>query len=506
MSVTVEEFKQKHENWKQTQSVATVPQLMAVLRKWLYLESSDREFIEVILAASLDREVPGDPVWLYAVAPPGGLKSELLRAIGSAYKKAFTLDTLTPATFVSGVAEKNKESGEWEPIAGLLQDLDGKTLIVKDFTTILNANEDTRTEIYGQLRSIYDGYFERGYGTMRRKVSVNAIIGLVVGVTPIVDRYTKLQGALGERFLKIRNEPDRIEATKQAMRNEGRETQMRVEIRNAIESLIKSLDFTHVPALTEEQNNYLIQLAHATATLRSATWNEYDVNGHIVDSTPTIEIPTRLVKQLRHLTKLIGILRRHPEITEEDLKTIQRVAHDTVHPKRMKIIDFMYRNGKTNQYTAQDLAGATGIYRNSLNGHLLTLEALGVLEMDDRGDYGIKPSYLPTIEALYTTLPGVTLQTEPDLSLFSKVTPERIAPTLRDRLQELTSTLTNLQFNVCHGAVQECLVSLSLGWTHDEYQRIRDTAKRDGTVFSPRPFFLGATRPSIFQEPTEEAS
>ncbi len=211
-----EDFKKRHDAWKEAGQCDNIDKLFSVYRKWLYIEDVDRDFIEVSIAASLDREIPGDPVWIYLIAPPGGIKSELITAIGQAYPKAYTLDTLTESTFISGMAEKNHDTGEYEPIAGILQDLDGKTMMIKDFTTVLAMNEDKRNEIYGQLRSIYDGYFQKAFGTMRRKISVKAKIGLVVGVTPIIDRYVATQSLLGERFLKVRNNPDRLKAAEKA--------------------------------------------------------------------------------------------------------------------------------------------------------------------------------------------------------------------------------------------------------------------------------------------------
>ena len=165
MTDAIEQAKQENfQQWKAAQTVScpTLEELHELFKKWLYLEPQDTEFIEVTIAALLDREIPGDPVWLYAIAPPGGVKSELLRTF-RVYPKAYTLDTLTPSTFVSGKAEKNKETDEYEPIAGILQDLDGKTVVVKDFTTILNSSKEAKTEIYGQLRSIYDGFFEKAF-------------------------------------------------------------------------------------------------------------------------------------------------------------------------------------------------------------------------------------------------------------------------------------------------------------------------------------------------------
>ena len=195
---------------------------------------------------------------------PGGIKSETLRSFCS-YPRAYSLDTLTKSTLVSGMAEKDKDTGEMVPIAGIMQDLDGKVLVLKDFTTILSTNEDTRTEIYGQLRSAYDGYFEKAFGTMRRKVSVHSTFGIVAGVTPIISKYTRLHNLLGERFLYIRSNPNRKLAAMRAHRNTGHEVEMRAQLSGSVATYIEHLEeagrFNSSPTIGKDHEDWMIDLA-----------------------------------------------------------------------------------------------------------------------------------------------------------------------------------------------------------------------------------------------------
>jgi hypothetical protein len=420
--------------------------------KWLYLEPDDGDFIDVSLAALLDREIPGDPVWLYLIGDPGALKSELLRAY-STYPRAYTLDILTTATFISGLTQKNSETGEPEPIGGILQHLDGKTVVVKDFTTLLNSAEDSRTEIYGQLRSIYDGYFEKAFGTMPRKVSVRAKIGLVCGVTPVIDKYSAMHSTLGERFLKIRTNPDKWKAATRALRNEGKEQIMRQELGNATRTFLENLDFKVVPELTEEQETDIINISMFVSLLRSNIWSTYD-NGYLVDmEIISSEVPTRLAKQFKHLVKLLAIIRGHPDyVTEREMATLGRVARDTAEPRKQSIMDYFYRWGHDLAFEPNDMAGSiNGLYRKSVRNHLQILQTLECIELlEDKNDelYQLTEEFKSYFKAVYRIpFPPQSLQKKLKYQSFSKLsTPKGICdlfshPVLQERSIKLLGYL-----------------------------------------------------------------
>jgi hypothetical protein len=407
------EFNKRHEEWRKNQeeiisiNCTSLPEYHKVLKNWLYLGKDDLEFINVGLAALLDREIPGDPVWLYLIAPPGGLKSELLRAFRE-YPRAYTLDTLTPATFVSGLMEKDKETGDRKPVAGILQDLNGKTLIIKDFTTILNSSDETKTAIYGQLRSIYDGYFEKAFGTSREKISVTSIIGLLVGVTPIIDKYTRMHSALGERFLKIRSEPDYRRAAERALQNEGKETQMRAELAKATSTLLSNLDFSVVPVISEEYELDILRMAMYVAYMRANVWVSYQ-NGSIVEMEIIgSEVPTRLAKQFKHLVKLLAIVRDHKSVMEHDMQTLGRVARNTAEQKKQAIVDHFVTNDRRLElgFHRDDIAGhSKKLYKTNVSNHMSVLEALDCVTQEDDGRYWLTDHFKEFVWAVYRLTP-----------------------------------------------------------------------------------------------------
>ncbi len=61
----------------------------------------DLEAVRVLFAAVAAHRLPGQPVWLMLVAPPGSCKTELLEALGG-LPTVHLVDRLTPNSFLSG--------------------------------------------------------------------------------------------------------------------------------------------------------------------------------------------------------------------------------------------------------------------------------------------------------------------------------------------------------------------------------------------------------------------
>ena len=351
------------------------------------------------------------------VAPSGGVKTELIRSYRE-YPKSYSLDYLTSHTLVSGLAEKDRD-GNTVPRAGILQDLDGKVLHLKDFTTILSSSEENRQAIYGQLRSAFDGYYEAAFGTMREPVRVSSRFGLVAGVTPAIDKYTQMNSLLGERFLMVRSSPNPLEATKRASTVSGRETQMRMELRAAASSFIKSLRFQDVPGYSVTQEEALPRIGGYVARMRTSVWARYD-RGTIVDMDPVEgEVPTRVTKQLKKLGQLLAIINGHESVTEAEIQTLRRVARDTCDPKRQKIIEAFHYVGFNAILTQADVVGHTrGLYYGTVQNQLQIMKVLDILT-ESSSLYRVNDSFREYIDAVY---PPATREKESKTRSFLKGT------------------------------------------------------------------------------------
>ncbi len=478
------DFKERHEEWKERQLITchTIEELYKLYRKWWYIEDRDLDFIDVGLACTLDREIPGDPAWLYLIAPSGGLKSELIRCL-STYKKAYTLDTLTTATFVSGLTQKNKDTGELEPVGGLLKKMDGHCLMIKDFTTILKTSDDNRNELYGQLRAIYDGYYEKGVGTLPDPIRVRSKIGLVVGVTPVIDKYTLMASTLGERFLKIRSNPDRIKATTKAIANEGNEELMREELRIGTSSFFESRNFDYLPTFTEEQIKDLINMGMYVGIMRANVWKTWDA-GRVVDmDIMGSEVPTRITKQLKHLIKLLCVVRGKDTVTDAEMRTAARVAKDTAEPKNQAIVEtHLITYGVDMPSHPDDIGNLTsGVSRSTARNNLQVLEALGAVQFDEDGTYRFTVPFGNYMQSIYhkyhddnhTPSPLLHYQEKPKQGLLELAN------------KEILQTVFAYVFE--HNPCKEADMILDMEIELDKLRIYLKTLKNDGLVNSMRP-------------------
>jgi hypothetical protein len=325
------ELARRKDEKPRTYNAVTLSDLKRTIYKWLNIK--DQNVIEIVLAFSIGERLPGDPLWLFLIAPPGGAKTELLRAIEGS--RHYHLSDLTSKTFVSGLMLGTGE--QRRKIEDLLPQLDKQVLIFKDFTTVLEKNKDERAEIFAQLREIYDGKFSKKFGTMDKKVSYEARFGLVAGVTPVIDRYWKVMQQLGERFLKYRWDEDADLVTRQALAVEGQEAQMREEIHTSMMGFLTHLSVTE-PTFPKELEDPLISAAMMLATLRTPITIRSSQSDFYYDFIPMPERPTRLVKQLKKLCKALAVVRGRDAVESSDVLTAIDVALSTAPQDRMAVL------------------------------------------------------------------------------------------------------------------------------------------------------------------------
>lgn len=319
-------------------------QYMAGLHKWFYF--TDDEIIEICLATLIGEKLPGDPLWLFLIAPPGALKTETLRAF-SLSSDFYPLSDLTSKTFITGLMV-GKDSNR-KKVKDLLPELDKKVLIFKDFTTILEKNSDERSEIFAQLRECYDGTFSKRVGTLDQTIRYQSRFGLLAGVTPIVDNYWKLFQQLGERFLKVRWNEDLDLTTRKARQNEGQEEQIRAEIEKLAMGYLSNLDFSRIPSFDDSLYGPILDsISKFVAIGRTPISIKDSRTDFYFDFIPTPERPTRLVKQLKKMSRCLALIRGKMIVGPAEIETIRRIARDTIPQDRLAILQAIAENSKTN--------------------------------------------------------------------------------------------------------------------------------------------------------------
>jgi hypothetical protein len=128
--------------------------------RWLGADY-DLGALDCVLAAAAAEKLDGDPPWLLVIGGSGAAKTETLMPLTGA--GATVVSTISgEAGLLSGTPAKERAA---DATGGLLSLLGHRgLLVIKDFTSILSMNRDTRALILAALREIYDGRWSRDVG------------------------------------------------------------------------------------------------------------------------------------------------------------------------------------------------------------------------------------------------------------------------------------------------------------------------------------------------------
>lgn len=353
-------------------------------RKWL--EMPNAEPLEVLFGACYANRLEGDPLWLFLVAPPGGMKSELLLSLDGGTGVVVTT-SLTPAALLSGA------SGQGARDPSLLAVLDGRILVIKDFTTILSLNRIAKDEIFGTLRDVYDGRIVKRFGTgVVRKYHCR--FGLLAGVTPAIGAAGTLNTSLGERFLRYRlPSPLRLrrqqEVIRKALRNISVTSKMRAELaRTSAAVLQREFPSSLSVDIPSAQLNKIIGLAQWVAALRGVV-SKGPYTG-LVEFNPMREVGTRLARQLAKLAMGIAIYKSLPPGGGEPAeglcvdagvyRTVAKVARDTVPDRVEALVRQLFVRGKRSDPNTAQLARWCRLPQGTVRSVLEDLTLLRVVE------------------------------------------------------------------------------------------------------------------------------
>lgn len=316
--------------WKRGPSLDEV---YAEFKKWLYLDSTDA--IDIMLASVVSQQIDGEPIWMFLVGPPGSAKTETLSSL-SWVDNAYMTSSLTPHSLISGASWKDNAD------PSLIPKLNGKVMVIKDFTSILSMRDTEKDEIFGILRDAYDGKCgkEFGNGVVRNYESRFTILA---AVTPSIYAMSSSHAALGERFLKFGIGDNLLHRSEdaiigRAISNINQETTMRSDLADAIQSYItKTLRLAplgngSLPVLSEEIKTKVIALARFGARMRGTVTRDTYRND-IITSRPSAEVGSRLGKQLAKLVQALAVVRQRKAVEADDYRLAKKVMLDTI-PQR----------------------------------------------------------------------------------------------------------------------------------------------------------------------------
>jgi hypothetical protein len=397
-----------------------------VFARWLGADY-DQDALNAVLAAAAAEKLDGDPLWLLLISGSGNAKTETVQALAGA-GATITSTISSEGALLSATPRRERVTGA---TGGLLRKLGGRgVLVVKDVTSILSADRNSRAQVLAALREVYDGRWSRNVGTDGgRTLEWTGRIVVVGAVTTAWDRAYDVTAAMGDRFVLVRmdsgNKTGRQAAGRRAIGNTGSETQMRKELAKAVGTVITGMNAGDPLTLTEQEVNRLLTAADLVTLARTGV--DFDYRGDVIDAHAP-EMPTRFAKQLTQIVRgavAIGLER------SSALQLAIRCARDSMPPLRLAIIDDVDENPNS---TATDVRKRLNKPRSTIDRQMQALHMLGVLHMDEV-EIGSGTRWLYSLADGIT--PG-TLRPSPDL----------LPPIQRNREERTDSTQVHVPTHI----------------------------------------------------------
>lgn len=217
----------------------TLAALKARIARYLLL--ADLLALDIVLGVAKPQDLPSDPPWLMLVGPPSGTKTEFVSLL-EAHADVFPLSDLSEQSLVNGltIREKAEDGTVYEVDPSLLARLTHHILLLKDFTTVLSMNRDKRAAILAQLREIYDGKYDKVWGT-GKELHWRGRLGFIAGVTNAIDNHHDVMGILGPRFVLLRlQQLNRRAMARRAMQNARGNADLR-QLHNDVACFLQTL-------------------------------------------------------------------------------------------------------------------------------------------------------------------------------------------------------------------------------------------------------------------------
>jgi hypothetical protein len=364
-----------------------------------HLLIADGDYLPVFTGAVLAHRYASEPVWLLVVAPPGGTKTEPIRSLYG-YPGIYPLSELTARTFASGL---DSHGGDDPSLLARLRD---EILTLKDFTTVLEKHREERQAILAQLREIYDGRFDKVWGT-GKELHWEGRLGFIAGVTPVIDEHQAAMAVMGERFVLFRlHTPDRRQVARWALVGAGREAEMRAELRRAMHGFLRGRR-SEPPAAPDAVLDAIARAADFITRARSGVLR--DGYRREFYYAPEPEVPTRFAKVLLALARGIALAYDHDAVGDTELRLVMRVALDCLPKVRHAVVSALVEHGidadEDGLPTTSRIAGATQFSTITIRRALEDLQALGLVIVHKSGPgsadrWELKPEWVDVFRTL----------------------------------------------------------------------------------------------------------
>jgi hypothetical protein len=349
----------------------SIEQVLEVFERWLLLQNLTPVYAVLgTIAANL---LPGEPVWLGLVAPPSSAKTELLNST-SMLSYVVETSTLTLSSLLSGTPKKQQQR---DASGGLLRQIgEFGVLVLKDFGSVLSMRPEAKNEVLAALREIYDGAWTRHLGTDGGKtLAWQGKVGLLFGVTGVIDQHHGVIGTMGDRFLLSRLLPSKTGQLARALEHAGGASEtMRTELARGVAGLFAA-ERPQPRPLTKAEFSNLDAITGLVVRLRGSVVR--DPRSKEIDAVYGAEGTARLGLTLERLLAGLDTLGVNRDIAFE---VVEQIAFDSVPPQRLAAYEYLRWDCECEPASTTKVAEALGLPTNTARRKLEELAAYRVIK------------------------------------------------------------------------------------------------------------------------------
>lgn len=340
----------------------------------------DFDMLQVILATLICNRMDSDPVWMLLQAPPSGGKTVFITSL-ALIQQTFEISMLTDKTLFSSFRGTGRR--RLKGSAALIQKLNKKVLVFKDFTSIISKDRFSKPTLLAQFREVYDGKYDSGTGT-GDYIHWEGKVGLLAGVTSAIEREVLLSDQLGERFLIYRKERRKADDADAFYKQIGHERERNEELQEAMYRYMKGADPPPLDDITMSQDlrARVSLLALLLARGRVQINRDYTSPRREIISIPEPEEPYRIEKQLTLIGKALAVINGRTKVDENDFVILGKIAISSIPSVRMTILRVLWGTPSV-AMTRHELGREAGLSWHSIERRVeeLCLPTVGLIDV-----------------------------------------------------------------------------------------------------------------------------
>lgn len=294
----------------------------------------DPGIIRIVLATVIGNRLglADKPIWLLLLSGSSSGKTATMDLLSKCGPWMVPVDTLTTNTFASGLKRDNEVS--------LLYKANNGVFIFKDFTGIMNMNEEGLKEIMGQLRNIYDGEFTKRTGN-DADVEWKGKVGIIAGGTIASQRKMRQFSEQGERFINyIMNVADAKQITKRALTNQKgakiKADELAEMVGKFVNNRINAVQSSNL-TIPESIQDAMINVADFATKARSpVTMSKKDPT--MVEFVGDREMPPRMAIMLSNIAIALMVISGEETLGDLNASILYKTALDSIPVERRLIL------------------------------------------------------------------------------------------------------------------------------------------------------------------------